>query len=348
MTGLHELSATELAAAIERREVSSREALTHLVERVDKLDGPLNSVVTRDLERAFAAADAADAATARGERIGPLHGVPMTVKDSFSTAGMRTTSGAPGAGRPRAGARTPRRSPRCAEPVRSSGARRTCRSTPGTCRATTRSSARPATRGTSSARRAVPRAARRRRWPPGSRRWSSAPTSAGRSGCPPTCRASTATSRATASCPPTGRSPGPPGTLTQADIAVAGPMARTVADLDLALGLMSGPDRWNRPGMAARAPAASRPRSCHELRVAHVVRRRRLPARSRGGHRLARLRRPARRRRRPGAARGHARVRSDQGGGAVPGARQRRHCRRLQRRRRWRSSRWPKATTRSR
>src|SRR3954454_11486289 len=95
MSELHELSAIEMAAAIARRDVSSREALAHMVQRVDALDGPLNAVVTRDLDRAYAAADAADAATARGEDAGPLHGVPMTVKDSFSTAGMRTTSGAP-------------------------------------------------------------------------------------------------------------------------------------------------------------------------------------------------------------------------------------------------------------
>ena len=95
MGELHELSAIELAGAIARREVSSREALTHFVARVDRLDGPLNSVVTRDLDAAFAVADEADTVTVRGDALGPLHGVPMTVKDSFSTAGMRTTSGAP-------------------------------------------------------------------------------------------------------------------------------------------------------------------------------------------------------------------------------------------------------------
>src|SRR5262252_8021069 len=95
MSELHELSAIDLAAAIERREVSSREALSHMVERVDRLDGPINAVVTRDLDAAFAAADRADEATVRRAKTGPLHGVPITVKDSFSTAGMRTTSGAP-------------------------------------------------------------------------------------------------------------------------------------------------------------------------------------------------------------------------------------------------------------
>src|SRR5262249_13254069 len=72
-----------------------REVLDHLLERVATLDPRINSVVTVAAERARAEADAADAAVARGEIRGPLHGVPMTVKDSFQTAGMRTTAGAP-------------------------------------------------------------------------------------------------------------------------------------------------------------------------------------------------------------------------------------------------------------
>jgi amidase len=54
--------------------------------------------------------------------------------------------------------------------------------------------------------------------------------------------------------PAHGQIPGPPGTLSQADLAVAGPMARTVADLELALGLLSGPDRWNRPAWRLELP----------------------------------------------------------------------------------------------
>ena len=88
-------TAIEIAQKIRQREVSSREVLDALLERVEKLDKPINSVVTIDAERARSEADAADAALARGELRGPLHGVPMTVKDSFQTAGMRTTSGAP-------------------------------------------------------------------------------------------------------------------------------------------------------------------------------------------------------------------------------------------------------------
>ena len=85
--------AHELAAAIQRRELSSRELLEHYLARVQRLNPPLNAVVTLDADVARRAADAADAALARGEIIGPLHGVPMTIKDTYQTAGMRTTCG---------------------------------------------------------------------------------------------------------------------------------------------------------------------------------------------------------------------------------------------------------------
>src|SRR5271163_3139714 len=84
-----------IAKKIRQREISSREALEYFLARIEALDKPINSVVTIGAERARSEADAADAALVRGELRGPLHGVPMTVKDSFQTAGMRTTSGAP-------------------------------------------------------------------------------------------------------------------------------------------------------------------------------------------------------------------------------------------------------------
>src|SRR5688572_27290076 len=95
MTDLHYRSASDLAAALRRREVSSRELLEHFLARVEKHDPAINAVVTLDADRARARAAEADAALARGESWGPLHGLPMTVKDSFETAGVRTTSGAP-------------------------------------------------------------------------------------------------------------------------------------------------------------------------------------------------------------------------------------------------------------
>jgi amidase len=84
-----------LADAIRRRDVSSRELLEHYLARVEALNGPLNAVVTLDPDGARVAADAADALLARGDDVGPLHGVPMTVKDTYQTAGMRTTCGLP-------------------------------------------------------------------------------------------------------------------------------------------------------------------------------------------------------------------------------------------------------------
>lgn len=85
----------ELARRIRDRELSSRELLDVYLERIERLNPQLNAVVTLDPERARDQAAAADDAVAAGGDLGPLHGVPMTVKDSFETAGMRTTCGVP-------------------------------------------------------------------------------------------------------------------------------------------------------------------------------------------------------------------------------------------------------------
>ncbi len=88
-------TALETAASIAAKEVSSRELLEAALSRVERLDGPINAVVALDAERALAAANRADEAVARGDELGPLHGVPITIKDSFQTEGLTTTSGAP-------------------------------------------------------------------------------------------------------------------------------------------------------------------------------------------------------------------------------------------------------------
>ena len=87
-------SAGELARAITAKDVSSRELLDVFVSRVERLDATVHAVITLDLERAETAADAADAATARGESNGPLHGLPVTIKDAIETEGIRSTGGA--------------------------------------------------------------------------------------------------------------------------------------------------------------------------------------------------------------------------------------------------------------
>src|SRR5437588_6200843 len=86
--------AVELAAAIRDREVSSRDLLELYLDRVERLNPAINAVVTLDAARARAAADAADAALARGDEVGPLHGLPITIKDAIETEGIRSTGGA--------------------------------------------------------------------------------------------------------------------------------------------------------------------------------------------------------------------------------------------------------------
>lgn len=88
-------SAAELAAAVAAREVSSVELLDHYLDRVERLNPQVNAIVARDEEGARAAASDADRAVSRGEPLGPLHGVPVTIKDSLEVAGMRTTGGSP-------------------------------------------------------------------------------------------------------------------------------------------------------------------------------------------------------------------------------------------------------------
>jgi amidase len=87
--------ATEVAALLRRREVSSRELTGALLARVEAVNPTLNAVVALRAEAALREAAAADETAARGGRLGPLHGVPVTVKDAFDVAGMATTWGNP-------------------------------------------------------------------------------------------------------------------------------------------------------------------------------------------------------------------------------------------------------------
>jgi len=88
-------SAFELARDIKKRELTSREVLAFFLKRVEQFNPKLNSVVQLDLDRARRRADEADAAASRGEDWGPLHGVPLTVKDAFVTEGIVSTNGMP-------------------------------------------------------------------------------------------------------------------------------------------------------------------------------------------------------------------------------------------------------------
>lgn len=88
-------STTQLAAAIQTGHVSATEVLEAHLAQIDKHNPTLNAIITMDTECAYERAREADAALARGEVWGPLHGVPFTLKDAHATAGMRTTTGFP-------------------------------------------------------------------------------------------------------------------------------------------------------------------------------------------------------------------------------------------------------------
>jgi amidase len=95
MSELWRKSAVELAAMIRDREVSSREVVQAHLDRIEAVNPHLNAIVRLLPDQALAAADAADRAVADGARLGPLHGVPFTVKENIDVAGTPTTQAVP-------------------------------------------------------------------------------------------------------------------------------------------------------------------------------------------------------------------------------------------------------------
>ena len=86
-------STTDLLARLQTREISALEWVDHLIARIERLDGPINAVVVKDFERARQQARQSDALRSQGAALGPLHGLPMTVKESFQVQGLPTTFG---------------------------------------------------------------------------------------------------------------------------------------------------------------------------------------------------------------------------------------------------------------
>jgi len=86
-----ELNLTDLSWLIAAREVSSVEAVSATLTRLEQLEGKLNAFITVLSEQALAQAKKADEEIARGNNRGPLHGIPVTIKDMFETAGVLTT-----------------------------------------------------------------------------------------------------------------------------------------------------------------------------------------------------------------------------------------------------------------
>lgn len=263
---LHWWSAAEVADAIRRREISSREVLDHLVSRIEALDRPVNAVVARDLERARAAAAAADAAVARGDELGPLHGVPMTIKDSFQTQGCVTTSGAP-----QLADHVPTDDAWPVTRLRQAGAIPFAKTNlpifAGDIQSYnevygTTNNPHDLTRtpGGSSGGSAAALAMGFTPLELGSDIGGSIRVPAHYSGV-------VGHKPSYGIVPGHGQIPGLPGTLSQADLAVTGPMARTATDAELALDVLAGPDRWNVPAWRLDLPP-SRAAELGQFRIA--------------------------------------------------------------------------------
>jgi len=159
-------STTQLAAAIRAGRVSAVEVLEAHLAQIERHNPTLNSVITMDAEGAHERAREADAALARGELWGPLHGVPFTLKDGHSTAGVRTTAGFP----PLADY-VPENDGAVAARLKAAGGILIGKTNVSLLlmdiQSNNPSLAAPTTPGISNARRAVRAAARRRRWLPG-------------------------------------------------------------------------------------------------------------------------------------------------------------------------------------
>jgi amidase len=233
--------ATAQVAALARREVCSRELLEHYLDRIERIGAPINAVVTLDTDRARACADKADRATARGESWGPLHGLPVTVKDCLETAGLRTTAGAP-----EYADHVPDRDADAVARLRAAGAvlfgKTNVPAYAADCQ--TYNPIFGTTKNPWDLSRAVG----------GSSGGSAAAIAAGLTALElgsdlggsirfPAGYCGVYGLRPSVGLVPTrGHVPGPPGSLSTIELATVGPLARSSADLGLALGVLAGPD----------------------------------------------------------------------------------------------------------
>lgn len=267
MTGeLHWMSATDLAARIAAREISSRKALEHFVDRIAERDGPVNAVVQWDLDRARTTAQRADAMVRDGTPLGPLHGVPMTIKDSFQTMGCITTSGAPELADfvPEVDAAPVARLREAGAVIFAktnlpvyAGDLQSYNSVYGT---TNNPHGLDRTPGGSSGGSAAALAMGFTPLELGSDIGGSIRVPAHYCGV-------MGHKSSFGIVPAHGQIPGPPGSLSQADLAVAGPMARHAEDLATALRVISGPDRWDMTAWRLEMPEPIHT-SLGELRIA--------------------------------------------------------------------------------
>ena len=265
-TDLSTAPASDLLQALQTRQLSSRELLESYLSRIERYNPSLNAVVSVDAEGARAAAAAADEATARGHDVGALHGLPITIKDSFETAGMQTTAGAPDLV-----GYTPTRDADAVARLRAAGAViigktnlptfamdwQTYNPVFGTTNNPWDLSRTP---GGSSGGAAAAIAAGLSALELGSDIRGSLRQPAHNTGV-------FSLKPSYGIVPVRGHIPGPPGTLSTPDLAVVGPIARSADDLDLALDVLAGPDQAMATAWRLRLPDA-RGRSLSDYRIA--------------------------------------------------------------------------------
>jgi amidase len=259
-------SATTLVSALRDRSISSRELLEAFLARVDQVNPSVNAVVTLDVERAMEAAARADEETAQGSAVGALHGLPVTIKDSIETAGLRTTAGAP-----ELAGHVPARDADAVSRLRAQGAV-IFGKTNLPVFAMDWQSYNPIFGTTNNPWDLT-------RTPGGSSGGAAAAVASGMTGLElgsdirgslrqPAHNTGVFTLKPSFGIVPTrGHIPGPPGTLSTPDMAVLGPLGRSADDLDLALDVLAGPDAAMVTAWRLRLPPA-RGRALSDYRVA--------------------------------------------------------------------------------
>lgn len=251
-------TASSLLSDLEKKRIGSEELLKGYLSRIERLAGTFNAVVTLDAERALAEARACDVERAAGELRGALHGLPVTVKDSFETAGLRTTSG----GAPGLESYVPEKDAKAVARLKAAGAivfGKTNLSTLAmdiqTYNAAFGTTNNPwdasKTAGGSSGGSAVAMSAGLSALELGS--------DLGGSIRIPAAFCGVFGHRPSFGIVPTrGHVPGPPGTLAAPDLETAGPIARSAEDLDLALRVVARADEKDAVGWHLKLPPPRR------------------------------------------------------------------------------------------
>lgn len=254
MHDLGEVTATEMVARLASGDVGSEELLGAQLDRIDRWNGELNAVVAFDVERARTRARQADEARGRGESWGPLHGLPITIKDSYETEGLVTTSGAP-----ELADHVPDTDADAVALLKQAGAIVFAKTNlpiyAGDLQ--TFNDVYGLTRNPWNTERTVG----------GSTGGGAAALAAGFSllelgsdiggsiRCPAHYCGVYGIKPSWWAISKRGHIPGPPGTIAEPDLSVAGPMGRSVADLELAMGILTAPGVQGIPGAALPPPA---------------------------------------------------------------------------------------------